>query len=703
MGRRKKDTGEIDYNALLAECESRIKEKEACDELRQDFDEYSVETNLFRQFPYAKGGCLPVGFHILWCMYSKHHTHDKPYTKSIKVAGEVAAFHPHGDCYGSMVRLSQNFVYPIPYLDGHGAFGSVTGGPTPASSRYTETRLTEFIEDVLFYNTKLLDMGLNYLEDEPEPIMRNWVALLPLLYISNFSQMGTAIRNTWTSGNLFEFREQVELYLKTGKVDCSKIYPDFPTGGIIINKSEMQKLYETGKGSIKVRGKAEIDGNVIKVYSLAYGGFKDKFKEDVKKLIENDKNPLKGIVDVRDKCDRNGFLFEIECEDNTAEYILEVLYRKTCLQANISDEHRAVVDGNKPELLNFAQYMRIFVEENLKLVKKEATICINDLNLRLELLDGLLSALDIIDEIIALIKKSKSKADAKTTLTTTKIKGHIFTERQAEAIVNTQLGTLANLEQIKLKEEKEKKEKERDFWQNILDNDKACKKYFFKRFSALVDKYGWERRTELTDIEMKDIRTVVKKPRALKAKKDYKVVLTSTNCLKRIEIGKFRATEEDEKNITVQGNAEVTLVTNKGNMFKVFSNKIDICMPSASGMPIKDIRPEIGDETVIAIYSEDVIIPYISFVTKMGLGKKCTIDSTLKLRRFSGTPICNLKPADDEIVAVKLLEENEKLEITTNKRKEVVDVKVKGKTANGSKLLALAKGEEILEVHSVLG
>ena len=696
MARRKKESTELTEELV----EKEIIEMPLNEELKKNFVLYAKDINKNRAFPHLLPGIKPIAGHALWAMWANGRKYNKPYTKSAKVEGEVMSYSPHAGSYSALVRLAQNFTYHIPYIDGHGSFGSIIGGPTPGASRYTEMRLSEFIQDVLFYNTKLLDMGLNYLEEDPEPILEKWVALLPLLFMTNTSGMGYTVSNTWSSGNLIEFKEQLINYLKTGKVDCSKVYPDFPTGGIIINKSEMQSLYETGKGTIKLRGKTEIDGDTIKILSLPYQIYPEQFMEDIKKYVTNNKTT---ITDVANRCDKNGFLIEIKCEDNTAEYTREVLFKKTCLQISISDEHKAVTSAGKPELITFAAYMKAFVDSNIALIVKEAKFNLDEINARLEIVDGLLNALDVIDDIIKLIKSSKSMDEAKQTLITKKIKGKTFTENQADAIVHMPLGRLANLENIKLQDEKKDLEKRKAENEDLRDNIKSQKKYFLNRFNKLVDKYGWERKTELMDAEDVEIVTAkIEKPATLKPKKEFMVVLTSENCLKRIDVMKFRQTDEDEKNIKVQGNQRITMVSNKGNMYKISSNSIDKCLPTASGMNIVDIRPEIGDEKIIAIYSEDVEVPYIYFVTKNGIGKMGEVRNTLNLSKKIGATICGLKNDDDEIQFVKLIHENEKIEITTNLRKEIIEPgKPQGRGAAGKKIISLKKDEEITEVHSI--
>ena len=674
------------------------------DEMCKDFVVYANEVNLHRAFAYLAPGFKPIAGHALWAMWVNGRRSNKPYTKSAKVEGEVMSFSPHGGSYGALARMAADYIYHIPYIDGHGSFGSAIGGPTPGAARYTEMRLSKFTEDVLFYNTKLLDMGLNYLEEEDEPILKNWQALLPLLFITNTSGMGYTVSNSWSSGNLYEFKEQLENYLKTGKTDCSNMYPDFPTGGVIINKSEMKALYETGKGTIRLRGKTEIDGNTIRILSLPYQVYPEQFIDDVKKYLNNNANT---ITDVSNLCGKKGFKIEIECEDGTAEYTLDQLFKKTCLQINISDEHKAVDENGKPVLITFQHYMENFVKGNIAMVIKEAQFNLDEINARLELLDGLLNALEIIDEIIATIKKSKSMEDAK--LAIMGMKKYKFSERQADYIVHTPLGRLANLEQVKLHDEKKTLETQKKLNEDLLVNKKSQEKYFLGRFNALIEKYAWERKTEVIDVVVDNSSdenrpAKIAKPDSLKPKKEFMVVLTSENCLKRIDVMKFRQTEEDEKTVKVSGNQKIVLVSNKGQMYKVFSNMIDKCMPTASGTVINTIRPEIGDEKIIAIYSEDVDLPYIYFVTKEGLGKMGEVKSTLKLSKVIGTTICGLKSDTDEIFSIKLLKDtNEKIEITTNNgRKEVIETgKPQGRGAGGKKVIYLKKGEEIVEVHSV--
>lgn len=667
------------------------------DALKKNAKTYADEANLRRAFPNVLSGLKPVQQHIIWAMYAGKHFHDKPYVKSAIVEGDCFKYSEHGSAYGAAARLAKSYVYHIPFIDGKGNFGAAVSNPYEAASRYTEMRLSEFTEDTLFYNTNLIEMGLNYLENLPEPIMNKWVSKLPLLFMNVTEGMGYPIANRWSSCNLKELRDQIELYIKTKTVDCNSIYPDFPTGGIIINKSELSSLYSEGKGTIKLRGKVEIENDTIKILSLPYGSFPEDFIEDFRNKVYSTANTIK---DLRNKCGAKGFLIEIDCDPGTAEYTLQMLYKKTCLQTTYSENRKAIMPDGTIKLITLLDYIKIYVEANIELIKKESTLALNLINNKLEIIDGLLNALDIIDEIITDIKSSKTIDESKK-----KIKMRGFTENQADAIVSMRLGRLANLEQIKLNKEKVELEKNKKRHQKIIDSKKEQEKVFLKQLNEAVNKYGWERKTEVIDIATTNIENPVKisKPQQLKPKKEFMIVLTSENCLKRIDIMKFRQTDEDKKTLKIQGNQKIVLISNKGTMYKVWSNSIDKCLPTASGSPIVNIKPEINNEKIIAIYSEDVNLPLIYFVTKNGIGKLGEVKNTINLNKTIGMTVCGLKSNDDEILFIKLLNPNNKIEIiTSNNCKKIIELDIpQGRIASGKKVIQLKDNEFITEVHSI--
>ena len=675
-----------------------IKIKDGAELLKRNFITYARDVNANRAFPKLVSGIKPVAGRILWSMWYNNRKHNKPFTKSAKIEGEVMSFNPHSGSYIAMVRMAQDFIYHLPLIEGHGSFGSTIGGPSPGAARYTSMRLSEFSEDVFFYNTKLLDMGLNYLEEDPEPILDSWVSLLPILYITNTSGIGYTEANNWSSGNLFEFRDQLLNYLQTGKVDCSKLYPDFPSGGVIINKSELKDIYETGNGTVKLRGNIEVDGDTINITSLPFQIYPEDFIEGIKKLGE--KTSLDTITSIKNLCGKDKFLIEIKCKKDTAKYTVELLCNKTDLQINISNNRKAITESGKPETVTMLDYMKSFVDSNINLVIKEAEYNLDIINARLEIVNGLLSALDIIDEIIALIKSSANQNEAKERLT----KKYVFTENQAQAIVSTTLGKLANLEHIKLQEEKEELDRKKEENENLKSSYEEQEKYFLARFNKLVDKYGWERKTKVIDYEPPvEIKETKQKIRENRPKKEYIIVLTENNCLKRIELTKFKQTVEDEKTIKVKQDEKVVLVADDGMMYKITPNKIDKCLATAAGMDIASLGIE---GNIINIYSnnkltgkEDFNLNFAFFVTSNGLGMKSEIKKSLGISKSAGAALMKFKQEGDKLKAIKLVNNGDNIKITTNKREINIltdDVRASGRGASGKVLFKL-KDEEIIE------
>lgn len=283
-------------------------------ELKQDFLVYAQEVNCSRAFPDARDGLKPSQRAALYTMFRKGFTSDKPHVKSAKITGAIIGeLWPHGDgsAYESIVRMSQNWINNIPEVDWHGANGSLLGGPEAASSRYTECRLSKAAEEGLFFNIKknVVNFIPNFSEDDEWPQVLP--ALFPRLYINGSQGIGYTIAQEWEPHNLNELVEKIKEYLKKGKVSTDNIYPDYPTGGIIINKKDLHTIYETGRGSIILRGKAEIFGNFIQITELPYQVYVEPFIQKIKDLVNA--GILIGIEDICNKSGDDGLLIEIEC------------------------------------------------------------------------------------------------------------------------------------------------------------------------------------------------------------------------------------------------------------------------------------------------------------------------------------------------------------------------------------------------------
>ena len=635
------------------------------DEMHSDFMTYAIEVNNNRSFPDARDGLKPGMRAALYTMYRKGFTSSKPHVKSAKITGAVIGeLWPHGDSsvYESIVRMSQSWVNNIPEVNWHGANGSLLGGPQAASSRYTECRLSESVEDGFFLNIKknTVDMIPNFSEDDEWPIV--FPAIFPRLFVNGSQGIGYTIAQEWELGNLGEFTGKVKQYLKTKKVDCSDIYPDYPTAGIIINKKDIHTIYETGKGSVILRGKTEIDNDLIKITSLPYQVYVEPFIANIKELVNSGK--LTGIEDIYNKSDDSGMLIEIECNEDP-NVVLNSLFKLTDLQCTFSANQMALVNG-KPELLTLEDYIKIYIEHNIDCIKREYQFDLDKANNRKEIVDGLIKALSMIDTIIALIKKSKSSDEAKKALVK-----QGFTVNQAQAIVDMRLGKLANLEQAELNNEQKELTKKVNECTKMISSNKAREKEFLKRLEDFTNKYGWERRTEVIDIDVKEEKQKVKQ---VKSVEQYMVCLCDDGGLKKLSLAEYRSGKSNI--VKAVKTDKVVLISNTGKMYKVPVNKIQKGTMKSSGInPI--------EEKIVNIFSGQEEEQYLFFITDKANVKKIETKDVFYISKNVGTVVMKLK--DEEIIWAKLID-NAPISIESGKKTIKLDpskFKAKGRSAGG--------------------
>jgi DNA gyrase/topoisomerase IV subunit A len=652
-------------------------------ELHEDFITYAKEVNENRAFPDARDGLKPSARACLWEMFIRGYTSNKPHVKSAKVDGGVIAnWHPHGSEYSTFVRMSQPWINNIPEVDWHGANGSQLGGPEPAAARYTECRLSTASEDGFFTNIKknTIDMIPNFSEDDEWPIV--FPAIFPRLFVNGSQGIGYTIAQEWELGNLKEFTEKVKQYLKKKKITCDDIYPDYPTAGIIINKKDIHTIYETGKGSVVLRGKSEIDGNLIKITSLPYQVYVEPFIASIKDLVNEGK--LTGIEDIYNKSDDNGMLIEIECSEDP-NLVLNSLFKLTDLQYTFSANQMALVNG-KPELLTLEDYIRIYIEHNIECIKREYQFDLDKANSRKEIVDGLVKALGMIDSIISTIKKSKSSEEAKKSLVS-----QGFTSNQAQAIVDMRLGKLANLEQDELnKEQKELIKKVSDLTK-VINSSKTQEKEFLKRLEDFTSRYGWERRTEVTDI---DFKTETKKVKTtIKNTEQVMVLLNSDSELKKVSLTDYRELKNSNivKSIKVGLKDKIILISNLGKMYKIEVNKIPKGSMKSSGKLVSELITLEPNEFIIDIFSGKEEDPYLFFITDKANVKKVNSEEIFGISKKSGTPVFKLK--EESLLEVFLVNDNSVINLITSKPKEyqikVSDFNTKSRKASGVRSIKL--------------
>ena len=618
-------------------------------ELSKNFIEYAAAVNGDRAIPDATSGLKPVARRILWGAFDGGYTSSKEYAKCARIVGDVMGkWHPHGDSsiYGALVRLSQPWIMRYPLIDFHGNMGSIAGDG-PAAYRYTNARLAKLSEDGMLCNLKKknVDFIANYDENDYEPI--TLPSIFPNLLCNPNSGIGVAMACNWLPHNLKEVAECIEKYVD-GK-EYSLPGPDFPTGGIIINKDDIPMIMKTGHGSVKVRGKYKIEQQNIIFYEIPYGTTIEGLISEIGKVC--DEKEIEGINDIRDESGKRGLKIVIECEKNiNPESIVMKLFAKTNLQISISYNQVALVDKTPTEL-NLDDCIKIYVEHNIKYFKREAEFDIKKAKERLNIVEGLLIALEDIDNIIAKIKSSDSAAAAKDML----IKDYKMNEIQAKSVLDMKLAKLAKLEKIEIQKEKEELLNSIDKLNHFLITREEQITELKNRLNIIVRKYGDDRRTELTQIDVskedKEIQTITPV--------DCVVLMTKNGDIKRVAKSNFKVQKRNGKGVkslddtlldAISTNTidNLMLFTNKGKMYKLLVDLIPEGTNVSKGVYINNLINLEPQEQVIAInsFERNNNARFVFFITKKGQIKKTSIEEYKSIKKTTGIVAIKLNDGD---------------------------------------------------------
>ena len=671
-------------------------------ELGTNFIEYAVAVNTDRAIPDATSGLKPVAKRILWSAFEEGRTFSKPHVKAARIVGDVMGkYHPHGDSsiYGAMVRLSQPWIMRYPLIDWHGNNGNIAGDG-PAAARYTEARLSRIAEDGLLCGLKKRNVEFipNYSEDADEPV--TLPSLFPNLLCNPNSGIGVAMACNWLPHNIREVAKAIYDYMDG--LDPMIPGPDFPGGGEVINAKDIPTIMNTGHGSVKVRARyrVEKDTNIV-FYEIPYGTTIEGLLTEIGAVC--DAKEIEGISEIRDESNKKGLRIVVQCQKGIdPDSIAKKLFLKTNLQTSISYNQVALVDKTPTEL-NLKQCIKIYVEHNIKCIIKEAEFDLDKAKARLEIVNGLLRALEDIDNIIAFIKKSASSTVAKEGL----IKEYKFTEPQAKAIVDMRLGKLAGLEKIELQNEKTELDNSVKELTILIQNREEQEKTLRERLSDLVKKYGDDRRTILSQIDIKpeekEIETVTPE--------DVVVMMTRNGEIKRIAKTSFRTqrkggkgvkTEDDAVMATISTNTidNLLLFTNKGKMYKLLVDNIPAGTNASRGVRIGSLINMESDEKAIAITSLDrkTDKKYVVFMTKQGLIKKTLLEEYTQTKRSTGIQAIKIKDGDS-IANIEIMNEEEMIVITKKGmsiRFATNDIAAIGRVTSGVKAIKLDEDDEVL-------
>lgn len=670
-------------------------------ELSTNFIEYAVAVNTDRAIPDARDGLKPVAKRILWSAFEEKRLSNKPHVKSARIVGDVMGkYHPHGDSsiYGAMVRLSQPWIMRYPLIDWHGSNGNVAGDG-PAAARYTEARLSKISEDGLLNDIKKnnVDFIPNYDESLDEPVCLP--SAFPNLLCNPNSGIGVAMACSWAPHNLADVANAIYSYMDGNKPSIPA--PDFPTGGLIINGDECPSIISKGRGTVKLRARYKVEGNKIIFYEVPYGQTIEGLLAELGEVCE--KKEIEGIIDAHDESNKKGIRIVIEVarglEPST---VAEKIYRKTDFQSSFSYNQVALVDKTPTEL-TLADCCRIYVEHNKQCLVKEIKFDLQKAQDRLEIVIGLLKALEDIDNIIALIKKSENGTDAKEKL----IAKYSFTENQAKAILAMRLSSLAKLEKVELEKEAKELEAKIKYLLNILHSEFEQLKTIKHRLEELVEKYGDERKTEIANIEIKK----EAKEKKEVVPEDVVVVINQAGDIKSVPKMSFKVQKKANKGIkTAEENILTTFATNtldtvmlftsSGKMYKLPVNKIPMGDNKTRGINLSSFFTFEPREKLQAAINlkDDTNAEYVVFFTKQGLIKKTKLEEYKSVRKNIGTQAIKLKE-DDSLASVTFLKDEEVIIITKKGyavRVGTKDIAPIGRATMGRKAVKLTEKDEVI-------
>ena len=645
------------------------------EEVEQSFIDYSMSVITDRAIPSAEDGLKPVARRILWDMFDKGYMNNKKFVKCAQPVGDtMGRFHPHGDSsiYGALVWLSQPWNMRYPLITFHGNNGS-RDGYEPAASRYTECKLSKAGEEMLSDIKKnTVDWQLAYTDAEDEPIYLP--GRFPNLIVNGTSGIAVAMACSFAPHNMNEVMDAACFVLNNPNCDIKEILnyipgPDFPTGGTIINKDELPAAYLTGKGRARIRGEYVVEsfksGDRIVFTSIPYKVSKKDLIEDIDKLCEEGK--IEGIVSIRDESNRDGVRFVIECAKGVStEPIIAKLFKLSRLEDTYSFNQVALVD-KKPRLLNIKQLLEIYIDHQKDVLLRKTKYEADKIADRIHILEGLLKALEDIDNVIALIKGSESAAAAKVAL----MSKYGLSEAQAKAILDMKLAKLAKLEKIEIENEKAELEIELARLNAILSNPVPELENIFK---TLKKTYGDTRRSTITQVastkEEKEIEFV--------EPEKCVVIMTEGGLVKRIPATSFRTQKRNGKGVKTQDDIthavirtntidSLMIFSDKGKMYRLLVNDVPVGTNVSKGTSIKSLINMDMDEQPAVMYSiyRDTDAAYVLFVTKNGLVKKTSLEEYVKTKKKTGIAAISIKD-DDELAAVSLVKDEQLILVTKN-------------------------------------
>ena len=650
-------------------------------EMKTSFIDYAMSVIVARALPDVRDGLKPVHRRILYGMNELGVTPDKPHKKSARITGDVMGkYHPHGDSsiYEAMVRMAQWWSYRYMLVDGHGNFGSMDGDGA-AAQRYTEARMSKIALEMLRdINKNTVDFVDNYDANEREPLVLP--ARFPNLLVNGATGIAVGMATNIPPHNLGETIDAVKLVMDNPEVTTKDLMevlpgPDFPTGALVMGKSGIHKAYETGKGSIVLRSRTEIEETKtgrerIVVTEFPYMVNKTKVHEHIVRLVQEKR--IEGITAVRDESNREGVRFVIEVKrDASANVILNNLFKMTQMQTNFGFNMLAIQNG-VPKILSLRQILDAYIEHQKEVVVRRTRFDKEKAEARAHILEGLLIALDHIDEVIRIIRASETDAEAQAELMS-KFK---LSERQSQAILDMRLRRLTGLERDKIQSEYDDLLALIADLADILAKPERVSQIIKEELDEVKRKFGDQRRTELMVGEVLSL-----EDEDLIEETDVLITLSNKGYIKRLDQAEFTAQKRGGRGVQGTGVKDDDFVrelvststhdhllffTNKGRVYRLKGYEIPEYGRTAKGLPIVNLlKLDEGEsiQTIINVESERSDDAYLFFTTRHGIVKRTSVKEFANIRQ-NGLKALNLKD-EDELINVLLTEEDTDIIIGT--------------------------------------
>jgi DNA gyrase subunit A len=698
----------------------RVEEVNISQEMKSSFLDYAMSVIVSRALPDVRDGLKPVHRRILYTMYELGMTPDKQYKKSSRTVGNVTAqYHPHGDVavYEAMVRMAQNFSYRYMLVDGHGNFGSVDGDP-PAAMRYTESKMAPITLELLRDIQKdTIDFGPNYDGQQMEPLVLP--ARFPNLLVNGASGIAVGMATNIPPHNLREIIDGLLLIIDQPETTVEDLLPivkgpDFPTGGIILGYEGIRKAFRTGRGSVQIRAKTRIEeaqnGKMrIIVEELPYQVNKAKLVEKIAELVRDKK--IDGITDLRDESDRNGMRVVIELRrDVNPRIILNNLYKHTTLQTSFGVNTLALVNG-QPRVLNLHQALVHYLDHQIEVIRRRTQFDLNKAEERAHILEGLRIALDQIDKVIALIRGSKTTAEARSGL----MEQFGLSDKQAQAILDMRLQRLTGLERDKIESEYQELQITIKELRSILADESKIRAVVRQELVEVKEKFGDDRRTSI----MINVDSIVEED--LIPEEEVAVLLTHKGYVKRMPLSTYRAQKRGGKGVTGMGTRDddfiqtlfvtsthnhILFFSNKGKVYRLKAYEIPELGRSAKGTPIINLIQIEQNERIQAVipvkqFTDDY---NLFFATSAGVVKKTKLSEFENIRK-NGLFAINLREGD-ELVGVRLTDGEQEVIMGTSLGMSIrfpeFDVREMGRSATGVKGITLADNDYVIDMDIVM-